>query len=161
MGADLIVHICKGPLKIPKWRLRQATTHAKRVVKQAKKVVEAYDRIEAGSAALLDKELLESASKHRLLKDFFDEENFDSIDDAYDSLVTIANTGVEQFLSDFADWWNSGSARDTAWRLDPDDRKRKILVCGDTSHGDSPDGEGYNFMRSAYWYGIPQRVGIR
>lgn len=161
MGDDLIVHICKGPVKIPKWKLRRAMTHAKAVKKYAKKMVEAYDRVEEGKDSTWDKGLLEAAPKHRLLKAFFEEEQYESIDDAYDGLCTLAETDEEKFVANFARWWNTGSARDTSWRFDPDDRKRKILVCGDTSGGDSPDGEGYNLMRSAYWYELPQRVGIR
>lgn len=52
-------------------------------------------------------------------------------------------------------------ARDVAWRIDPDNPKRRICFAGEMSWGDSPSGFGYSSMQTIYALGLNVPLGIR
>jgi hypothetical protein len=61
---------------------------------------------------------------------------------------------------EFVTGWNDGQFRDLAFRIDPDKRGRKVVVAGELSWGDEPDGRGYQMLKKAFGLGIAQRLGV-
>lgn len=161
MGADLVVHIVKGPAKITNSVANRAARHACQVVQFAQKVNGLLGLL--NTRTLTDKEgaLLAGALEDPRLKDFAESEQIDRITDASSYLNDIATSDPAREVDRFVEWWNTCGVRDTSWVFDPDNMKKKIVVCGDTTWGDEPSGDGYALLSRAYWFGIPQRVGIR
>ena len=60
----------------------------------------------------------------------------------------------------FVSRWNKGSVRDMASREDPQDPGRKVVVAGDLSWGDEPDGAGYQLLKKAFGLTIAQLLGV-
>jgi hypothetical protein len=168
MGADLIVFIAKGPQKFSKRSLMRAARHAKQLRKKANKLYEMTEELEALSEG--SRERADLALK---IDKFFTNQAFsgircqtglDGVDALKDAgyLVEMASEIIiEKLVSDFSEWWESCNAPDTSSRTDPDDKRRKIVVCGELSWGDSPDGYGYKLMDKAYWFEIPEMLGVR
>jgi len=63
-------------------------------------------------------------------------------------------------VQEFATGWNDGCFRDMAFRIDPDKPGRKVVVAGELSWGDEPDGLGYQMLKKAFGLGIAQRLGV-
>ena len=64
---------------------------------------------------------------------------------------------VQAFVAE----WNEGCFRDLATRDDPDSPGRKVVVAGELSWGDEPDGRGYQMLKKAFGLGIAQRLGVK
>jgi hypothetical protein len=45
--------------------------------------------------------------------------------------------------------------------MDPDNKRLKIVVCGEGTWGDSPDGQGFNIMQEAWRFDLPHMLGVR
>jgi len=56
--------------------------------------------------------------------------------------------------------WNSGCFRDMSYRLDPLHPRRKVVVAGELSWGDEPEGAGYQMLKKAFGLTIAQRLGV-
>ncbi len=68
---------------------------------------------------------------------------------------------AEKIVEEFVKLWTGQSgARDTTYRLDPDNPKRRILFAGDSSWGDEPDGYGYAEIKRALVMGVAEALGI-
>lgn len=158
MGADLIVFIAKGPNKFQKRTVERATRHAKRVQEHSKKLVALMDKENADEQMVKDQ--IDELFKNELLNGLKGQRMSDTPDEADDYLRVMAGTDTKEFVEEFVDWWRSCSGRDTAGRSDPDNKNKKIVVCGEMSWGDTPDGYGYTTMDKAYWFDIPQALGI-
>lgn len=166
MGADLIVFLAKGPTKFGGNQIKKARKRAEEIIKFAGKVCELLQQSNAngdGSPPLTDEEekFLEDALRNPLLRGFNSQEQYDNISDCEDKLEEMAAATAKDEVEKFATWWECGGARDTSSRLDPDDKKQQIVVCGDMSWGDSPQGYGYQTFRYAEWYDIPNSLGVR
>lgn len=148
MGADLITYIAVGPARPTKRQIESAIKGADKIIKHCKKLVKLSDD--------------EIALDHPLLSDLIGEEGLDNIDLVKPYIETIALSNPKKVVKEFLDWWGGRTyARDTNGRPDPHRPNEIIMVCGEMSWGDLPDGIGYQTMRQAYWLGIPYRLGIR
>ena len=63
-------------------------------------------------------------------------------------------------IQEFVGGWNDGGFRDLAFRLDPAKPGRKVVVAGELSWGDEPDGRGYQMLKKAFGLGIAQSLGV-
>ena len=63
-------------------------------------------------------------------------------------------------IQEFVAGWNDGCFRDLAFRDDPEKPGRKVVVAGELSWGDEPDGCGYQMLKKAFGLGIAQRLGV-
>jgi hypothetical protein len=160
MGADLICFILKGPMKPKAGDIRSVKRHVAKVIAHAKLVDNAINRDLAAEATLEDEAILKEGLDHPLMKDMSSHEQHERVHDAAHYIAQMAEAEANQEVEDFLDWWVTCNGRDTAGRTDPDDKKKQIVVCGDMSWGDSPDGFGYTTVNRAYWFGIPHRLGI-
>jgi hypothetical protein len=158
MGADLIVFIAVGPRKFSKKAVDKAEKRAKKVQEHAKKIVELMDKENADEKPIKDQ--IEELFKSELLSGLQGQRMSDTVDDAEDYLRTMAADDTKDRVNEFIGWWYSCSGRDSAGRSDPFNKRYEIRVCGDMSWGDSPDGYGYTTMDRAYWFDIPQNLGI-
>lgn len=162
MGADLIVFIAKGPVKFTKANIKKAEAYAEKVIDYASGIYEALSK-EDNEENLTPKEqeLVDNGLSHTLMQGFNDQEQYSSAREAIRYLENIAASTAKEEVEKFVSWWTSCSGRDTSGRPDPDDKKQQIVVCGDMSWGDAPEGLGYTTMNRAYWFNIPQNLGVR
>jgi hypothetical protein len=63
-------------------------------------------------------------------------------------------------VRNFVDAWNDGCFRDLSYRMDPFHPRRKVVVAGERSWGDEPDGAGYQMLKKAFALTIAQRLGV-
>lgn len=75
----------------------------------------------------------------------------------YDWIASLNDEEIESFLREFVRTWNEEPYNDMFSR--PWDG-RKILVCGDYTYGDSPEGGGYDSLLQADMFGIIELFGI-
>jgi hypothetical protein len=68
---------------------------------------------------------------------------------------------LAKIVRDFVGGWNKPNHRDTAWREDPDKPERKVVIAGELSWGDEPDGAGYQMLKRAFGLSIAQFLGVR
>jgi hypothetical protein len=159
MSETLIVHICKGPERIDnKASITKAKKHIEEVVKAAKF---ARKRLEEDKEDVLDRMEKEKHPITQLLEPMMKHNQFSTYREAEITLEYMECTKPAKFIKEFVAWWNRGDGNDTSWRMDPDNRKRKIVVCGAATYGDSPDGYGFNLMQEAWNFDLPHRLGIK
>ena len=63
-------------------------------------------------------------------------------------------------VRDFVANWNNGCFRDMSYRIDPHRSHRKVVVTGELSWGDEPEGSGYQMFKKAFGLTIAQRLGV-
>jgi len=63
-------------------------------------------------------------------------------------------------VRDFVAAWNDGRFRDMSYRIDPLHPRRKVVVAGEMSWGDEPEGSGYQMFKKAFGLTIAQRLGV-
>ena len=63
-------------------------------------------------------------------------------------------------VQEFVAGWNDGHFRDLAFRIDPQKPGRKVVIAGELSWGDEPDGRGYQILKKAFGLGIAQLLGV-
>lgn len=140
MGADLITHIVVGPVKLrpSKATQQKVLKHADNVLKRAKQAVKLsgwdYDGDDLLGGLGLEPE---------------DMEGFALVDarQTFDNLLKL---------------WKDGKFRDVSSRLATVGGKQvAIVVAGDSSWGDEPDGLGYETLRDAYRLGMLELLGIQ
>jgi hypothetical protein len=164
MGADLIVYIAKGPAKFKTADVKKAVKKTQAIIDYAKKVHAVYVKhsddvpLTAEEQALFE-EATNEAAKKNLLAEYMDQEQLDNLDEM--DVEQFTKLTGERVVGEFVDWWTHMSGRDTSGRIDPNNKRQQIVVCGDMSWGDVPSGEGYCQMQRAYWFGIPKVLGIR
>lgn len=167
MGADLICFISIGPCRFRKRAVERAIRHAKQVQKEANRLYEILEEAEAaeardGNEAALLAEKADKLFEKPIFSGVKCQAGIDSADQFKDNgfLVEMIEEDVEKLVKNFVEWWRTCEGRDTAGRSLPSDKNQKIVVCGEMSWGDSPEGYGYTTMNRAYWYEIPERLGI-
>ena len=136
MGADQIGYLVKGPARI----LTRGIPRAVRACLARRR--ELLD--EAGPDA---DEWVRRETALEITNEFFDP--VDIPDDP------------EPVVKEFVDWWRSLNARDTTFRVDPDDPRQRIVYAGDMSYGDEPDGRGYQMLKRAFAWGFAEALGVR
>jgi hypothetical protein len=136
MGADLLTIIVTGPTKLKRSKALEA-----RLLKRANATIEAAKRARKDPKFLwLNNEFLQD----------FDESEIND----------IADTDANQTLADLYNVWD-GAARDAACRVIKQEGKPlRIVVAGDMSWGDEPDGYGYTTLRDAARLGFFAPLGI-
>lgn len=164
MGADLICFIAKGPRKFSKRTIQRAVRHAKQLQKKANELYDLMEEIEAADDTKKTG-FVEKAEKlydNRAFSGVRCQVGLDDLNQFHEDgyLCTMTEEDVEKRVKDFVQWWYTCEGRDTAGRQDPDNPKKKIVVCGEMSWGDKPDGYGYGMMDRAYWFEIPESLGI-
>lgn len=147
MGADLIVHILVGPKKFPKADIKKAKEFGKLVVREAKFILRKLEK---------DPEYCMSAEEwsDSPLRPMLIWEDYHSLQDARTIIEDLATAKPSKVIDDFVVWWLTLQGRDTAGRDNPSDHRTKIVVCGDMSWGDSPDGYGWTMVRKAGWFNL-------
>jgi hypothetical protein len=159
MGADLIVFIAKGPAKFTKLNIKKAKRHALKIQEAAKEINALLDSdpdersvsVATKTEALYESPLFDGLQSQR---------GWDSAIEAESGIRLMAEEDLDKFIEEFIEWWRGCGGRDTAGRSDPHDKKFVIRVCGEMSWGDSPSGYGYSILDKAYWFDIPQSLGI-
>lgn len=141
MGADLITITLVGPVKLkPGKRLTQ------RILAYAERVVDA-----AGTIA--------SAIEH--------DENWDLVGNKYvgqfdaEDLSAIYVLNPKQVLKDLLNVWEGGPRDVSTREVTLKGTKYRIVVAGDMSWGDLPDGDGFLTLRDADRLGMLDRLGLK
>jgi hypothetical protein len=156
MGAELIVAILVGPDKFDPAKVKEAKEQAKQTVKEAKRI---WRKLGDDDFDMSMGEVLVSPIRFML-----DHEGHSSLREAEVAIENLSFLKPAQFVNEFIQWWRSCSGRDTCGRsLPPSLSKKdwKIVVCGETTGGGSPDGEGWGNVRTAEWLGILDILGIK
>ena len=186
MGADLICYIAFGPERIHLTDQR-ATRVAQQVRQYLDACIAASEQVLLGKRDVPDPREGPVAAKCSITLRLAVEEkapppSFASVDELrsrsdYRSLVqgiladrdhevesehVFAGTpkALAETVREFARAWNEGCFRDLAFRIDPDKPGRKVVVAGQLSWGDEPDGLGYQMLKKAFGLGIAPRLGV-
>jgi hypothetical protein len=164
MGADLVCAICIGPERIEAERQGAAIVKALEFQEAAKKVIGMFKLAAREIGPVKPEELEAYRYVQRWWRDgapdgFAEAALYFGIPDleGWSPLFEDAKVIVKRVI----DWWETGDASDTEVRSDPDVPGRRIVVCGDTTHGDPPSGEGYALLSLASALGIVETLGIR
>lgn len=142
MGKAFVGHILVGPETIAE--------------SQIAPVLEAAKNIRDGVKALIARE--EFSREHPDFKEggrLFAVRWRDFED--YDWIAECSDKEIEEFLYEFVRTWNEQPYTDMVSRLH---NGKKILVCGDWSWGDTPEGGGYDSINQADMFGILDLFGI-
>jgi hypothetical protein len=139
MGADLTTFICKGPRDLNPKKKDQAVELAKSVIAAVNEYFEMKDPTDK------DKKLIQRLTG----LDIDDLERYE-----------VGDLDPEEVVDNLYCAWGAGF-RDCNARTDPDDDKQAIVVAGDMSWGDEPDGGGYQAFKYASMVGLFEFFGIR
>jgi len=186
MGADLICYIAFGP-EVIRIDDRKVTQVAQQVRQYLDACIAAAEQLLLGKEEVPDPREGPVAAKCSITLRLAVEEKpppprFTSVEELrshpdYRSLVqgiladcdheveaehvfAAAPEELAKAVREFAAAWNEGRFRDLAFRVDPDEPGRKVVVAGELSWGDEPDGLGYQMLKKAFGLGIAQRLGI-
>lgn len=166
MGADLICFITKGPLKLDSRKKTKAVAQIKRVVQLLVEVRKIYKSSENSEAAEHEIQKLDLTPLCHVWKDNQAKRSIRiTIGDQsmLDDLWYLVELKPERLVEElFAVWHGSSTirVRDGSSRPDPDDPKRQIVIAGELSWGDEPDGLGYQTLKAAFESGIADIFGI-
>jgi len=154
MGADLIVHIAIVPNEITGTMRKNAQNRIDRLLEAADK----QDKLVLPDRELRWEDLLPELQE---VGKALEQEG-----DAYAAEdVTNCIRGTlreEKLLDNLVDVLTNGGYRDTVMRpMKPFDRRHHILVCGDMSWGDKPEGEGFRLLSIIYAYGFWQDFEVQ
>jgi len=186
MGADLICYIAFGPKRI-RVNERKTTQIAQQVRQYLDACIAAAEQVLLGKKDVSEPRKNPVEAKRSITLRLAVEEkapipSFTSPEEVrshpeYHSLVqsVLADCGHEvesehvfastpeelaKVVQEFATGWNDGHFRDLAFRIDPEKPGRKVVVAGELSWGDEPDGRGYQMLKKAFGLGIAQLLGV-
>jgi hypothetical protein len=155
MGADLITFILIGPKKLEPLPSHRESV-VRRVMDKRKAALEGACRGLAEARGLSPEQLRQTADFEDALEDFLRNEG-----GGEECLVHLTPEEVRKTLDALVALWNDGSARDLDWRLWKDGRKtRRLVVAGDMSYGDEPDGYAFQLFKKAQGMGLMAALGI-
>ena len=77
-----------------------------------------------------------------------------------DHVFVGAPEDLAKEVREFAAAWNDGCFRDLSRRNDPENPDRRIVVAGEMSWGDEPEGLGYQMLKKAFGLTIAQSLGV-
>lgn len=163
MGADLITFIGVGPSKL---------SRSKALRKKAETKLKSFVEMAVKWSSLVDK-----------IEDPQPDTDIEVLQDQLDKLDTLGDTEVDnvrwareyqddpkKLLNELFEVWDSGSSRDVNKRLLPDpskndvwrkpSKKKSIVVAGDMSWGDPPDGFGFQTLMRSEQVGLCTLYGI-
>ncbi len=152
MGADLITFVCVGPknLTLSAARRRNVVQHA---MNRRKRVLETACRDLAKTRKLSPEQLRQTADFEDALEDFLRNEC-----DGEEILVNVTPKDVREPLERLINLWNGDERpHDLVYRLW---KNRRIVVAGDMSWGDEPEGYGYQLLKQAQTMGLLDALGI-
>ena len=130
MGADLITFICKGPATLDASRKDAAVTKGREILDA---IEEWHNEEEKNDGPDEDKMKLILA---KLPTEFSGKE--------FHEVRFLHGLSALKVFEDLLAVWNGDSrCRDKNARPDPDDTTQRIVVVGELSSGDEPDGWGY------------------
>ena len=186
MGADLICYIACGPKQI-RVNERKTTQIAQQVRQYLDACIAAAEQVLLGKKDVPEPRKSPVTAKCSITLHFAVEEraptpSFASLEELrshpeYRGLVqsvladcdhevesdhVFAGTPEElaKEVQEFVAGWNDGCFRDLAFRIDPEKPGRKVVVAGELSWGDEPDGRGYQMLKKAFGLGIAQLLGV-
>lgn len=146
MGADMIGYMVAGPRNIDESLIAKARDNARYVVGKLNDYLEARELDEnatqplRGSTASLDDRVQRIITDNCAMgADYFDGFN------------------VEEFITEFVEFWDRPDSRDAVWRMVGD---QKVVFAGDMSWGDSPSGYGFTMLRDAEELGLTDDLGL-
>ena len=143
MGADLICFIVKGPKTLPEDR--------NPVIAKAAATMRLFNGMAKGADRLPTSEELVYLKAHP---------QFDVMYDIPEYPTTGVQRAAKSIVKRFYHWWEHG-ARDTSSRVDPDDLNSLIVVAGDQTWGDTPDGVGYELLNEVKKLDLFEVLGLR
>jgi len=152
MGADLIMYICVGPKRIKLSEARRRKV-VRDVVIHRRKVLERACRDLAKTRRLSEERLQQCPDYEDVLIAFLrDECNGEEI------LPDLTGKEINKTLVQLVDLWNAKDyARDLNARVW---KNRRIVVAGEMSWGDEPEGYGYQLLKRAQAMGLLAALGI-
>jgi len=186
MGADLICYIAMGPRKI-RPSDRKINQVARQVREYLDGCIVAAERLLIGQKNVPDprKKPIDADRSTTLRLDSSMDDTiptFRSIEDLrshpkYQDMVRrmladsdrdveagyVFGSGLKDLakeVRDFVAAWNDGCFRDMSYRIDPLRSCRKVVVSGEMSWGDEPEGSGYQMFKKAFGLTIAQRLGV-
>ena len=137
MSADMTGYLLKGPAKLPKNAEKIAEKELlnlrKRLLKNPKVCGNCGNKLEDGCPCYCGWPVIG--------KDATDGE-------------------IRSLAKELVEGWTPDN-RDTASRLDPDNRKKVIVFAGDMSWGDEPEGGGYQYLKKLCLSGVAEALKIR
>jgi Sec-independent protein translocase protein TatA len=154
MSECLVVAVLVGPRRLRKADSKYAVKQARKVIEEAKALLA---KMEANSAFDVAKKDL----KKSYIQFLMSHEQYSRLSEARNCIETLAEMNPSTVVEDFENWWNAAAAKDTVWRLSPSNRREKVVVCGESSYGDSPDGIGWTHIRYAEWLNLFPFFGIK
>ena len=158
MGANLTVFIVKGPKKFTKIAIKKAEKAAAEVIDAAKMYASRQLDAERNDPNCDRGEVFKNLYEDPRLKGRIDENDYT---DPVDFIDQFSELDPKKEVAEFVQLWVTSDMRDMTSREDPDDRKQYIVVAGELSWGDEPDGWGYQSLKRAFQLGITQALGIR
>jgi len=165
LGAELICHICKGPEEISAELRAAAIEEVSRFQELATTALGHFELL--GGDGDPDAETEACACEYvRAWRKHGPPELLAAAVELYgepdqENWRALVGEAPETLVSRFLGWWRSCSVRDTAARTDPDMPGQKIVVCGETTSGTEPEGEGFGHMKVATATGMLTPLGIR
>ena len=186
MGADLIIYIAFGPKRI-RVNDRKTTQVAQQVRQYLDACIAAAEQVLLGKKDVPEPrkrpvEAKRSITLHLEIEETEPIPRFTSLEEIrshpeYRSMVqrVLADCGHEvesdhvftgtpqdlaKQIQEFVAGWNDGQFRDLSYRDDPEKPGRKVVVAGELSWGDEPDGRGYQMLKKAFGLGIAERLGV-
>jgi len=172
MGADLICYLAVGPVKLnaSAKRKKAALAQAKRIISELKKARELNEKYEKATDDKARRALSLEASKLKIVQEGMPKvaaKNFFSLkfgtggNEFLDENEWIAGLNPEQVLKDFLDIWHHRErCRDCSYRPLPGNEKYQVLVAGEMSWGDEPDGWGFQTLKAAGGLGYLKYFGV-
>lgn len=143
MGRDLVGYMVKGPVHLPKEKDHEALAHLAKMRQCFVEISGAKDRTPEEYQEIWER----WSDKGRRDDYWFTEFEF----------IFPEHLSDEDILQKFKDFWELPTARDTAFRTFGDEM---VVFAGDSSWGDSPNGEGYEILRMAYCLEILEIYGV-
>lgn len=173
MGADLICYLAVGPvnLRANEKRKKAALAQAKKIISELKKLRELHDQYEEAKDEKEKKAISLAASKLKVAvegvpttaaKTFFSLKFGSQTGSEFlDENEWIAGLDPERVLNDFLDiWHHKEHPRDFSSRPLPGNEKYQVVVAGEMSSGDEPDGWGFQTLKAAGGLGYMKYFGV-
>jgi hypothetical protein len=187
MGADLICYIAFGPARLrpsdrriaevgrqTRMYLYACITAAERLILGEKEVPDPFKgQLEShrGLTLRLGSAMPDDMPRFTRLDDLRAHAQYEDLvrgilvdcgrDVAADHVFDAEPETLVQIVKEFVEAWNDGLGRDGSSRIDPRDRRRKVVVAGELSWGDEPEGTGYQTLKKAFGLMIAQRLGVK
>lgn len=139
MGADLCGYIMIGPMKLDPVAIKET-------IKEVANMLDLIKKAEAG-----DKQAVSTLTETYGVDARLTELEAGNLD------VLNPQTLVEEFVQ----MWEHEPYRDMMSRMLPGEKDKKIVVCGERTHGDGPDPDSaWGVTQRAMFFGIPDMLRV-